>query len=95
MENQLDGDAVQDMVRHWLTTPPNGYLGSDYGADLPRLLQTPQSAGVADGVITKLIHDVPILGAMPKGAINLYSAPVGNDGAKLFFEVAGGLIPAQ
>lgn len=59
------------MIRHWLSTPPNGYLGSGYGSDVHSLLQQPISSLTADQVLDKLKKDVPLLGALPAGAVNM------------------------
>lgn len=83
---------VQDMVRHWLETPPNGYLGSSYGCDLKALLQNPMTAGLADSFIDKMISDVPVLANLPAGAINIYVEEVGNDTQKLIIDLNGSLI---
>lgn len=86
---------IQDMVRHWLETPPNGYLGSSYGAGLKDLLQQPMSAGMADQFIVKMIEDVPILGSLPAGAINIYAEEVGNDSQRIIIDLNGTMITAN
>lgn len=83
---------VQKMVRHWLKTPVNGYLGSDYGQDLKSILQTPLSdATAANSALKKLTDDVEILQAMPSGSVNIYGQAVSNspDKLKLTIEIAG------
>lgn len=64
---------IQDMVTHWLQTPVNGYLGSDYGQDAKAMLQRPMAdTGEADAFLAKLRHDVPAVEAMPAGTVNVY-----------------------
>ncbi len=87
--NTLDMREVADMVRHWLETPVYAYLGSNYGNDLKALLQQPQNSVVADSFLQKLIADVPVLGALPAGSLNLYMEAVGNDRQRLVIDLAG------
>lgn len=93
MANVVNALEIQDMVTHWLSTPPNGYLGSDYGSGLQELLQTPLSSGMADRLIDKLLIDVPVLGALPSGTVNMYMEQKGNDRANLFITVYDSMIP--
>lgn len=86
---QITGIDIQRMVRHWLNTPVNGYLGSGYGQDIKALLQNPLSSGEADGVLQKLRADVPVLAVLPDGAVNLYGVQSGIDRLDLVIEVAG------
>lgn len=83
----ITGDDIQAMVRHWLNTPLNGYLGSDYGQEAKLLLQQPQESGLADAVLDKLRRDVPAVGVAP-GGVNLYSVPSAPDRMNLLIEVA-------
>ncbi len=50
----ITGNEIQGMVGHWLKTPVNGYLGSDYGQDVKALLQQPQTDGAPDAFLQKL-----------------------------------------
>lgn len=77
------------MVKHWLETPVNGYLGSSYGSIVPDLLQQPQRSGLADAVLNKLRSDVPLVGAMAADQTNLYAVNEGPDKTRIFIEVGG------
>ena len=93
--DKITGSDVQAMVRHWLGCPAGGYLGSDYGQDIPSILQTPLAAGLADGQVQKCRMDVPLVGALPSGAVNVYalsdpSAPA--DRQRIVFEIHGALV---
>lgn len=85
----ITGRDVQDMVAHWLSTPVNKYLGSDYGCDAKSLLQNPQSIGIANSFIAKLKKDVPILSMLPANSVNLYSKKDGIDKLNIFIDIAG------
>lgn len=78
---------VEKMVRHWLATPVNSYLGSDYGFDKEALLFSPLTMSAADEVIEKLRRDVPVLDILPSHAINLYSVPVSPDKLHFILEI--------
>jgi hypothetical protein len=71
MENKVTGLEVQGMVRHWLSVPPNGYLGSGYGSDPHELLQKPVTAGLGDALLDKMRLDIPVIDGI-EGAVNLY-----------------------
>lgn len=94
MENraQITARDLSGMVGHWLGCPPGGYLGSDYGADIKALLQTPMAAGLADGLIDKCRQDVPLLSQAAPGTVNVYAYDEGIDRMGLVFDVAGELI---
>ncbi|MCO7216001.1 hypothetical protein [Halomonas sp. OfavH-34-E] len=85
----ITGDDIQAMVRHWLETPINGYLGSGYGADANSLLQRAQSEGQADRFVRKLKRDVSVLEVLPNSAVSLYGTPEGVDQLRLTLDVAG------
>jgi hypothetical protein len=92
---QITPEDIAGMVRHWLETPPEGYLGSPYGADVKALLQRPQTDQVAiNDFIAKMRNDLPVLGYLPAGSVNAWIAPDGADRAVLYIDVAGTLIKA-
>lgn len=88
----VNGFEVADMVRHWLRTPPNGYHGSSYGSDPHSLLQQPLSTGLADAFLAKLLEDIPILGALPAGAVNVLFQDNDKESKLLMIEVLDSLI---
>lgn len=89
MANTINGNDIQDMVSHWLLVPVNGYLGSSYGQDIKALLHRPQADGAPEALLQKLRVDVPVLQALPSGAVNLYSVQTPPDRLDLVIEVAG------
>lgn len=78
MADLVDVLQIEKMIDHWIGTPPNGYLGSSYGADLPSLLQKPISVLniEADKFLAKMKQDIPILQALPAGSVNIYGQKV-------------------
>lgn len=89
MATIITGNNIQDMVSHWLKTPVNGYLGSNYGQDIKSLLHNPLSSGEPEAVLQKLRADVPVLQSIPDGSVNLYSVQTPPDRLDLVIEVAG------
>ncbi|AEJ01306.1 hypothetical protein Nit79A3_1474 [Nitrosomonas sp. Is79A3] len=89
MANPITGNDIQEMVSHWLQVPVNGYLGSSYGQDINSLLHRPQADGAPEALLEKLRADVPVLQALPSGAVNLYSVQTPPDRLGLVIEVAG------
>lgn len=91
MENITTSDLTE-MIKHWLSTPVNGYLGSGYGADLRALLQTPMGNGLADALLAKMRVDIPLVATLPASSLNIYSVPEGPDKLNIFIDVAGEMI---
>ncbi|MGL5947913.1 MAG: hypothetical protein ACRCYV_02490 [Aeromonas sp.] len=85
----LSGDELSGMVEHWLSTPLNSYLGSDYGQEVRSLLQRPQRDEGADQLVRKLRADLPLIGALPPEAVAVYGTPSGIDQLKLMLTVLG------
>ena len=71
----INAEDIQGMISHWLATPVNGYLGSDYGCDAKSLLQKALHSGIADAFIAKMKKDIPILSVIPQENISLFSIP--------------------
>ena len=91
MKNAVTAAEVQDMVLHWLNTPPNGYLGSGYGSEPQALLQEPISAalGMGDNFVDKLMRDLPLLRALPPGSVDVYLVERDNESTSLVIDIAG------
>jgi len=94
MDN-IDASDVQGMVSHWLGTPVNGYLGSGYGTIVPDLLQQPQKTGMGDAVLNKLRIDVPLVGALPRGKLNMYAVDEAPDIKRIYIDVSGALVESK
>lgn len=83
---------VEKMIRHWLSTPPNAYFGSTYGADLNSLLLKRSSQAVAEDFLAKMKKDLPYLSKLPSGTFELLLADKGYETAVLFLRVGKILI---
>lgn len=78
---------IEKMIRHWLSTPPNGYFGSPYGADLNSLLLKKDSQEVAEKFLAKMKTDLPILSMLPSNTFELLLSDKGYETAILFLRV--------
>ncbi len=94
MANEITGEDVHGMAVHWLGCPVNGYLGSPYGADPQALLQKPLACGLGDAFVRKMEQDIPILQALPGGAVDVHFENVSrtNDRKRLVLNVMGSLV---
>lgn len=88
----ITGKDIHEMVRHWLNTPVEGYLGSGYGQDAKALLQLAQSSGRPEAFLAKMRQDIPALQMLPPGSLNLYAVRTPPDKVELFIDVAGAAI---
>jgi hypothetical protein len=90
---QITPQDITAMVRHWLETPPEGYLGSPYGSDVKALLQRPQTDNVVMSEFTaKMRRDLPVLDYLPPGSVSAWMERNGVDKMVLHVDVAGTLI---
>ena len=96
MTAKITGKDVQNMVRHWLKTPLNGYLGSDYGQDAKALLQLPMAdTASVDAFLQKLRTDIAILLSVPADSLNVYAVDKDIDKKEIVIEVAGQAISLE
>lgn len=49
------------MIRHWLATVPNSYLGQTYGFNLHKILLKPLSEIEADQILREMKEQIPPL----------------------------------
>ena len=89
MKNAVTAQEVRGMVEHWLSTPPSGYLGQSYGSDPQALLQQPLSSGLGDAFVDRMLRDIPILGALPRGTVNVDMVERDNESTSLIIEIGG------
>ncbi|MGY6771939.1 hypothetical protein [Gallibacterium sp. ZY190522] len=83
-EVTITSQEIEKMLRHWLNTPVNTYLGSSYGFDKNTLLFTPLSMNKADEMIAKLKHDIPLFSGVN---VNMFSVPIPPDKLQIFIQV--------
>lgn len=85
----ITAEDLQEMVAYCLATPPNGFLGCDYGPDVRSVLMTPMASGAADALIDKIRQDIPLLQVAPADTVNIFSYRAGFDKLGIVVEVAG------
>lgn len=85
----LNATDLAEMTTHWLGCPVGGYLGSGYGSDIKDLLQRPLSAGLANRALAKLREDIPVIGALPSDALNIYAQREGSERLNIAFDING------
>lgn len=93
MYTKITQADIAEMVKHWLATPVEGYLGSPYGSDVRSLLQRPQNdASAFREFMQKMFKDLPVLSMLPDGAVRAYTSRDGSERMKLIVDVAGTLV---
>lgn len=75
----IDGPKIKAMVEHWLKTPPNGYFGQGYGADVRNMLLRELSSDNADALIKKLRRDIPLIAQLDDSQVSISTATRGHD----------------
>ncbi|AUZ05268.2 hypothetical protein ADP71_17410 [Vitreoscilla sp. C1] len=89
MANQITAQFILGQINHWIHTPQNAYLGSNYGIDLYQYLHKPMTHQMADEIIAKMRADVPVLGSVAEDSLNIYSRNDGFDSKIIVIEVQG------
>lgn len=95
MDRQITGQDVERMARHWFKRPVNSYYGCGYGHSLPEVLFNPFGADKANEQVDKLKEDVPVLGILPEGSVNLYSVNTPPDRTEIIAAIAGRTIALE
>lgn len=81
-------DFLLGQVQHWLNTPANGYLGSDYGIDLRQYLHIPMSEFDGDGIIAKMYADIPALAVLGRNQVDILVRDNNDDGKQIWIRLA-------
>ena len=72
-------EELADMIRHWINTKPNSYLGQDYGFNLQAMLLRPLSENKADFILSELKRHIPPLQAFNSSNLAIYQETKMND----------------
>ena len=89
MANAITTQFILGQIRHWLKTPQNHYLGSNYGIDLYQYLHKPMTTPMVDEIIAKMRADIPVLNAVSEEHLNIYAKNSGFDSKVIYIEVDG------
>lgn len=75
----IDAAKIKAMVNHWLSTPPNGYFGQSYGADVRNMLLRELSSDNADNLLKKLRQDIPLIAQLDDSQLSINTETRGFD----------------
>lgn len=67
----IDAAKIKAMVNHWLNTPPNGYFGQSYGADVRNMLLRELTSDNADNLLKKLRQDIPLIAQLDDSQLSI------------------------
>ena len=85
----IEAADIKNMVEHWLRTPPNGYFGQGYGADVRSMLLKELSADNADGLLKKLRLDIPILNQLNENQLSISTQEADFDKLYVYLNIGG------
>lgn len=85
----IEAADIKNMVEHWLSTPPNGYFGQGYGADVRSMLLKELSADNADGLLKKLRLDIPILNQLNENQLSISTQEADFDKLHVYLNIGG------
>lgn len=86
---KVTADFIFGQIDHWLATPVNSYLGSNYGIDLKQYLNKPMAAFDGDAIIAKMRQDIPVLQAVEARSLHIYYKKQGTDKVSFYVELLG------
>ena len=75
----IDAAKIKAMVNHWLNTPPNGYFGQSYGADMRNMLLRELSSDNADALLKNLRRDIPLIDQLDDSQLSIDTITEGFD----------------
>lgn len=85
----IDSQKIKAMIEHWLATPPNGYFGQSYGADVRNLLLRELSSANADKLLKQLRRDIPIMNQLDDNQLSIGTEQSGFDKIYVYLKVGG------
>ncbi|AWL27146.1 hypothetical protein DJ533_00230 (plasmid) [Acinetobacter defluvii] len=95
MNFNLEPLHVKAIIEHWLNTPPNGYIGVNYGRNLAEILLKPMSVDSADLILQWIKEDIPLLRGLSSEELMIMSEDVGFDKKLFYIQIGQVLIPLQ
>jgi len=88
-DDAFNVDLLFRYIAHWVGTKPKTYLGSTYGAPTEDLLQKPLSSPLADAYLAKMRVDLPVIAALPNGAVSMSITNDGIDRLNIYISING------
>lgn len=83
----IDAKDIKAMINHWLATPPNGYFGQSYGADVRNVLLRELTTDSADNLLKQIRRDIPLLGSLEDSQLSIETEMSGFDGLYVYLMV--------
>lgn len=88
-------EDIKRMIEHWLATPPNGYIGVNYGRELHELLFKPMTDESADKLLEWMKADMPILKQLGDSDLKVVSEDITFEKKRFFIQIGSILIPIK
>ena len=85
----VTADFISGQINHWISTPQNSYLGSNYGIDLKQYLHKSINEFDGDAIIAKMRHDIPVLQSIGSNNLNIYFQKKSFDKICFYIDVNG------
>lgn len=89
MSQPVSAKFILGQIHHWIHTPQNAYLGSNYGMDVYQYLHKPMTHQMADEIIAKMRADIPVLNGVAEDGLNIHARNDGFDSKIIVIEVYG------
>jgi hypothetical protein len=83
----IDAANIKDMINHWLATPPNGYFGQSYGADVRTVLLRQLNSDNADNLLRQVRRDIPLLDSLNDSQLSIDVQASGTDSLYVYLMV--------
>ena len=88
-------DDIKRMIKHWLATPPNGYVGVSYGRNPKELLNHPMDDDTADTLLQWMREDMPILKQLSDNELSVAHEEVNFETKQFYIQIGEILIPIK
>lgn len=87
MALNLTAVQIKRILDHWVNTPPNGYIGVNYGRNLAERLLKAIDEDDADQIIQWIKEDIPLFKNLNSNQLSIYSENNGIDQKYYFIKV--------
>lgn len=86
---------IKTILEHWLNTPPNGYIGVNYGRNLSETLLKSLSIDSSDIILQWIKEDIPLFKYLTDDELKISYENVGIDKRNYFLQVGQVIVPLQ
>lgn len=92
MSTVLNYNDAERILKHWLNTPPNGYIGVRYARNLKQLMLKPMTDDNADMILQWLQEDIPLFKNLNSEQLSIVSKNVGFDKKEYFIRLGNSIV---